>query len=99
MYTKGEWEVIEYPVQGHYVGNGEVTIATIHEGIPEAQANAHLIAAAPDLYEEIRTTIEELETYQGEWLSVTELYAPEWTHEIKRIIFHLEQALAKAEGK
>ena len=45
-YTKGKWEVVEFPVQGHFVVCEGIVIATIHEDNDDAEANAHLIAAA-----------------------------------------------------
>jgi hypothetical protein len=65
-FTKGEWKVVEetpnrnriyiedgkrrysvYALYGHFVNTDEVTVE-------EAQANARLIAAAPDLYEALK---------------------------------------------
>ena len=102
-YTKGEWSAEE---TGDWVsvGSGSQVVAICRKSswdlsMKEAKANAQLIASAPDMHKEIKTTIEELTFYLGEWASVNELYSPEWTHLIKRRIFHLEQALAKAGGK
>ena len=60
MYTKGDWKVGSKTFGGCDCGadivisspNGLVAMAcTIHEGKVNAEANAHLIAAAPKLYE------------------------------------------------
>jgi len=57
-YTKGEWEVIEYTTDAevHVSGNGYFIANCGHTGRderlpynPNAIANAHLIAAAPDM--------------------------------------------------
>ena len=52
-YTKGEWEVMYDSVHGYSIGNGEVTLATLTT-LLEEQANARLIAAAPELYEALK---------------------------------------------
>ena len=60
-YTKGEWRArlaggtLDYP---YYVDTEERSIANIWGGSRDkgdAKANAHLIAAAPDMYETLNT--------------------------------------------
>lgn len=87
-YTKGGWRIEEHPVQGHFIGNGEISIASIHEvGNNEAEANAHLISAAPDMYEALKR--------------LYRLMAKDCGGCIKTEITLLEaqEAIAKAEGK
>lgn len=51
-HTKGKWQ-IENDHTGMWVGNGEQEVATIEKQIKssEREANAKLIAAAPELLE------------------------------------------------
>lgn len=60
QHTKGEWKVIDFKdtldlfEQGHFqiVGNNQKeNVAILPAHWDNAKANAHLIAAAPDLYE------------------------------------------------
>ena len=64
-YTKGEWVVELFNKDrgekgGYFIGNGEVPIATM-TSVPEVKANAHLIAAAPELYEACKALINHIE--------------------------------------
>jgi len=97
MYTKGEWRVdrkrssFEYDIYSK--DNPPKVIARVPSGVSnysrlvpaEGEANAQLIASAPDLYEACKEGLEllsiNLEANRGK---VSEL---------------LKQALAKAEGK
>jgi len=60
MITKGEWKVYESPfAPAVIIDRPRRLIATCHlevgsEGMAEATANAHLIAAAPDMYEALK---------------------------------------------
>jgi len=38
-----------------------------------------------------------IENVQGEWLSVTETFAPEWTHPLKRAVEEIDTAIVQAE--
>lgn len=90
-YTKGEWKVEETDVRGRYpfvvLGDG-VVIARIEDegnsGTPEA--NAHLIAAAPQMYEALLAVYEDihLDLVQG------------GSNELN---IKVQQALAKAERR
>ena len=53
-YTKGEWEYKSINEKHWIICDHieyECVVAEITENIPEMKANAHLIAAAPDMYE------------------------------------------------
>lgn len=54
----------------------------------EAQANAHLIAAAPDLLRELRRARE-----------VIAVNFPQWGRDVKPLLAPIDAAIAKAEGK
>lgn len=60
-YTKGEWKLkpIDHPLGGYDIYCGEELIASSNE------ANAHFIAAAPDLYEALKKIIKEGVIYPG----------------------------------
>lgn len=68
-FTKGEWEVIDGTLVGeqvlfvHVNGNGVVCILTnqVDAHLPvsvEGKANAHLIAAAPEMYHMLNRVIQ-----------------------------------------
>ena len=83
-YTKGEWEIEKKE-------HGFLGVTTTETGICSqiaTEANAHLIAAAPDMYEALR---ELAKAYDVE-LPLTDCDHPRYW--VKAI-----QALAKAEGK
>jgi len=88
---KGEWKVSSKSFNDNDVGGnlvirsnqGIVAMAcTIHEGLINAEANANLLAAAPDLYE-----------------ALTEASVFVKVMKDDRVMFKIQQALAKAEGK
>ena len=62
-FTKGEWKVW-HPVNNDYTiytgeyGQGITQVAIISECHPNAEANAHLIAAAPKMYEALRDMLQ-----------------------------------------
>ena len=103
MYTKGEWRIQDMPLPARgfvrIEGNG-VEVARIHKlegqakyyGIKqlpeETQANAHLIAAAPDMYEALKEAIKELIIHTTK-------------HDLGMIalVEKAQEALSKAEGK
>jgi len=63
-------------------------------------AGAHLIAAAPDMYEELSALKEWLEDELDEWLPVNTLYYPNGTLiRMKENYEHIVAAIEKAEGK
>ena len=96
-YTKGPWtlEVNPFPLprsQGSFVGHIRVnndTIALLVCNPPTMDANAHLIAAAPEMYEALHSAINGIETVQ-----VASGYTGEAGFEALRLI---RAALAKAE--
>ena len=91
-YTKGEWGVANIPSLGWTVSSEErYPIVRLH-GYPEAEANANLIAAAPDMYELLRET--------GRYLSVNYDEKGKQFYYIDQEWFDKRaELLAKAEGK
>jgi len=67
MTTKGEWEVARDTTYNTHTfvigGDGRVVANTYFywRKEVECEANAHLIAAAPDMYETLKSIIERLE--------------------------------------
>jgi len=96
-YTKGEWRIdraslhsdFSIHVFSHDYNEGDETVAIIVNS-KEAEANAHLIAAAPDMYEALGEAKLQLE-YLGDKFTKT------GTGE--SILARIVQAQAKAEGK
>lgn len=56
MYTKGKWEVRSgiLNTKDIFITSGETDIAKIFWQLSSAEANAHLIASAPDMYEALK---------------------------------------------
>ena len=92
-YTKGEWKVKRQRIIS--VDNGNEIIATTKSPplMPtgQAEANAHLIAAAPDMYEALKVARNEIER-----LAMVTGYEGE-AHFPK--LEQINEALAKAEDK
>jgi len=84
-YTNGEWKPYKTATGWSVYADGDEVseVYSCHTGL--AEANAQLIASAPDLYEACK----ELEPYFT-WLEENKLI---------RITSLFKQALAKAEGK
>ena len=80
-YTKGEWRVDKRFI---YDESGRTIAELVDGGFEELEANAHLIAAAPLLYEACRAANIDMKMF-GKFSLGTQ----------KR----LDQAIAKAEGK
>ena len=57
MFTKGEWEAKSLFDRWHVEYDDFATICDIWAVGEEAEANAHLIAAAPDMYEALEHTV------------------------------------------
>ena len=97
-YTKGgEWKIRDYKI-----ADGSYDICSIQGGLdahiarvggltalPDALANAHLISAAPEMYEALKETIN--------WLAFNRRMSPGTTGSL--LADTVNQALAKAEGK
>ncbi len=91
-YTKGEWKATDWVmIKGERFYDIETDEEVIATGVIEA--NAHLIAAAPDMYEALKEGIEELLTCEQEAQTEEQQSRIESTRHI------IEEALAKAEGK
>lgn len=63
-YTKGEWKInkTEWIIGDAYTVKSGLTLVALVPGIdtlPEAEANAHLIAAAPEMYEALKAVYED----------------------------------------
>ncbi len=83
-YTKGEWKKEGNKIIAFGRGIIAVCPSPQHEGVVEFVTNAHLIAAAPDMYEA-------LEQVEKDALRYDE-YQP-------MTLMQIGKALAKAEGK
>ena len=100
-FTKGEWKV-SHPINNDYTiyvgeyGKGIEQIAILFENKPNVEANAHLIASAPAMYEALKTIRNEgtrcLEICQQD-RPVRAIYNIDEVDRIAR------QALLLAEGK
>ncbi len=91
MYTQGEWKVEEWFT---LTGKKGFTLLVEENGVKLVlardivnEANAHLIAAAPKMYEALRGILDQKDNPQ----LYTALSGQEW--------LDIEQALAKVEGK
>ena len=88
-YTKGEWKVASHPLVGIQVqadtGERRISICNLQD-----EANAHLIAAAPDMYEALLLALPLL---HDDWDGTSSDSAGNVA------IARVGQALAKAEGK
>ena len=88
-YTKGEWRIEHYPDSQIKIHSGFESICGLtYDGkvADEVEANAHLIAAAPDMYEALERLVDYLN-----YLGVPEDCEDQYEEANK--------ALAKAEGK
>ena len=76
-FTKGDWQarkgfiMVSLPLCGeaeaHIIdGPDNMDIAYLPKGYPNSKANAHLIAAAPELYEALEAMVKITETYCDE---------------------------------
>ena len=88
-YTKSEWKLHGLTIETHYPPNGHV-IATMNNIGNRVQADAHLIAAAPDMYEALRLLV-------GRFANMEKKYTYPMALDLPRV--WAEKALAKAEGK
>ena len=92
MYTKGKWGVEEVPddmlcIYSKTPNGFHYGICNVLNGI-DKEANAHLIAAAPDMYEALKDCITSMQS--------AKLYGPE---HLEGAIMTAQMALSKAEGK
>jgi hypothetical protein len=89
-FTPGPWKIGTPPPNGEQTIGTEqglmVAVSTTGAGI-QTKANAHLIAAAPDLYEAL------------EDLSINDFGSNGWTNSMERIAIKARAALAKARGE
>lgn len=96
-YTKGEWKAaIPEGSNGYWLvaSNGK-EICTIYESVAEIEANAHLIAAAPALYEALKA-LKEWKLANPDIGNRPGLPVGLTGNEIKLMV---DKALSKAEGK
>ena len=93
-YTEGEWKYKKVN-ENHWIIcyhlGYKCVIAEITENIPEMEANAYLIAAAPDIYEACLSVNKWLEALINTGYAQHPLFQP-----MKNV---LGKALSKAEGK
>ncbi len=92
MYTKGGWEADTADSNMINVFSSNQVVAICRKdgwdlNIKEAEANAQLIASAPDMYEALKAALDFFTQYDIQ------------QKVISGISLQLNQALAKAEGK
>lgn len=90
-YTPGPWQAIEFssPRGSYYVVNENNGDLIFGAGRSICEANAHLIAAAPELLDALRDTVQALKGY------VEDDGGPEWVY---KALDEAKAAIAKAEG-
>ena len=94
QYTKGEWKS-RHPINNDYTiymgeyGKGIIQVAMLFESSPNAEANARLISAAPDMYEALKT----ISAFYSE--TGYKNVIPSMIEAVRKI----NKAIAKAEGK
>lgn len=97
-YTKGEWKVVTYP-DFTTIRTIQDTIAILHNSKGDL-ANAHLISAAPDMYEALKATWARMESLYETILQLTNSQPDDedvhLTSEARELAF---RSLAKAEVK
>jgi hypothetical protein len=92
-HTQGKWNLFIQDDNGFGITNGDSVIAIAGEGdLPENEANANLIAAAPELIEALQS-INDLEVDFG--FSDRQAQLQDWARKVGRIA---REAIAKAEG-
>lgn len=97
-FTNGEWVVDSYASIDNSVrvmqGNFLISYSFIFDDAEEVNANAHLIAAAPEMYEEIERDIAELK----EFILTLKEYSNDWLFYNSKLSGK-ELLLAKARGE
>jgi len=88
MFTKGEWKVEEADMYGHFITTNQRESALAKVFNPDSQANANLIAAAPDMYEALEGLEPTLQSMAETVLHPT----------MRTIVTNAFKALSKAEG-
>ncbi len=76
----------------HDANNREVDIGTVQGGYYSCEANARLIAAAPDLLAALKDTLDFLERHSNRWDGVNGKHP-------QLVVTAARAAIAKAEGK
>jgi hypothetical protein len=87
MHTKGKWTREGTTVEVVQDGEGKMLVDVYGETQEETEANAHLIAAAPDLLEACKRAFRFID------------YTLDSTRETHRVREILARAISKAEGK
>ncbi len=106
-YTKGRWKQGKRHTDTIYMADENTRIATCFS--PNAEANAHLIVAAPDMYEALKKLPEPKSllaeaAYTGgdvpkSWIRDKGYWNDGYNQALKDIARMREQALAKADEK
>ena len=96
-YTKGEWHNHKGIIETHYAPRGAV-IAEVNSATSQWEANAHLIAAAPDMYEALRLLTNLYIANRGSNHAFTVTITPAKS-EVLGCWKDAELALAKADGQ
>jgi len=91
-HTKGPWSLVEWPYEREcraVLGSDGISPAVVWGGIAESEANASLIAAAPDLLEACKRALSiEQSVTQGQERELRDGF-----------VDLLRTAIAKAEGR
>jgi len=95
-HTKGQWYATEFAgrwmISDSNFYDGDDLLDSDDKGEPEAEANAKLMAAAPDLLEALQKAVEVIERMSDEFSAIAERHAS-YTVGESRII---EGAIKKA---
>jgi hypothetical protein len=102
-HSRGPWHVGKSRTnQGQIpVVTGVDRVALIDDNSDEAMANAHLVAAAPDLYEALKETLEAAKV-AARFIAergLTSAFLNQTTHIRNGFGVRAQQAIAKVEGK
>lgn len=96
-FTSGKWEAVIYSGNHRldvWSGDDRIYQNTSITDLEEEVANAHLIAAAPDMYREIESEIQELKDAMKHY----PVDSNDYEH-ANDLIDHKEKLLAKARGE
>lgn len=100
-YTKVEWKVGED--NDVYLGREQsaciARVCGAPEGIDECVANAHLIAASPDLYEACRVQHDAIDFLFAKLIALDKNFFPSKSGQPWSAIIQGNKAVAKAENK
>lgn len=97
-FTQGEWKVSGQYSNIRYVEADDKILVTVWD-FPEMEANAHLIASAPDMYEALKWLVNRCTEIMIGYNQGLTLDKVNWTEIVGESDRRARIALAKAEGK